>query len=67
MLNGYFEERERLKDLPILLNGNEIMDILGIKQGKELGEIIKKLHNAQVEKKVNTKEQAIKYIKDIIL
>ena len=67
LLNGYFEERERLKDLPILLNGNEIMDILNIKQGKELGEIIKKLHNAQVEKKVNTKEQAIKYIKDIIL
>ena len=65
LLDGYFEERERLKDLPPLLNGNEVMEILNIKQGKELGEIIKALHNAQVEKTVTTKEEAIKFVKGL--
>ena len=63
LLEDYFVERNRLKDLPPLLNGNEIMAILNMKQGKELGEIVKALYNAQIEKTVTTKEQAIKFVK----
>ena len=63
LLEDYFVERDRLKDLPPLLNGNEIMAILNMKQGKELGEIVKALYNAQIEKTVTTKEQAIKFVK----
>ena len=63
LLDGYFIERNRLKDLPPLLNGYEIMEILQIFQGKKLGEIIKALHKAQVEKAVNSKDEAIEFIK----
>ena len=64
LLKGYFEERNRLKNLPVLLDGNEIMKILNIKPGKGLGDIVKALQKAQVEKTVNTKAEAIKFVKN---
>ena len=64
LLDDYFIERSRLKDLPPLLNGNEIMDILNIGQSKELGNVVKALYQAQIEKTVNTKEEAVKFVKN---
>ncbi len=64
LLEGYLKERNRLKDMPPLLNGNEIMEILNIPQSKELGDIIKALHYAQVEKNVTTKEEAIEFVRN---
>lgn len=64
LLDGYFKERSRLKDMPPLLNGNEIMKILNIGESKELGDIVKALYKAQIEKTVNTKDEAIQYIKN---
>ncbi|MCQ2958447.1 MAG: HD domain-containing protein [Candidatus Gastranaerophilales bacterium] len=56
---------ETSKPLPKLLDGNEISEILNIKKGIRLGEIIKELNNAQLSGEVNTKEEAIIYIKSI--
>ena len=58
------EERARIKDMPPLLNGNEIMKILDMKQSKELGDVVKALHDAQVDKTVNTKDEAIFFVKN---
>ncbi len=63
LLEDYFTERNRLKNMPPLLNGYEIMEILNLKEGKELGEIVKALYKAQVEKTVNTKDEAIYFVK----
>lgn len=59
----YFFHKELLKPLPVLLNGNEIMEILKIPAGKELGLIIKNLKEAQINGDILTKEQAIDFIK----
>ena len=59
----YFSHKELLKPLPVLLNGNEIMEILKIPAGKELGLIIKNLKEAQINGDILTKEQAIDFIK----
>lgn len=64
LLDGYFKERNRLKDMPPLLNGYEIMQILNIGESKELGDIVKELCQAQIEKTVNNKNQAIEFIKN---
>lgn len=64
LLDGYFKEQSRLKELPRLLNGYEIMEILNISKGKDLGNIIKALNNAQVEKSVTSKEEAITFVKN---
>ncbi len=46
-----------------LLNGHEIMAILSISQGKMVGEIKRRLEEAQMEGIVRTREEAIQFIK----
>ena len=59
----YAEYIKTAKPLPKLLDGNETAEILGIEKGKELGEIIKALKNAQMSGDITTKEDAINFIK----
>jgi tRNA nucleotidyltransferase/poly(A) polymerase len=63
LLNFYLEVKPTLKPLPKLLDGNEIMRMLNLKQSPLLGKIINELHEAQLNGEVNTKEEAIKFIK----
>ena len=58
----YIKIKPTLKPVPKLLDGEEIMRVLDIKPSKELGLIIKELHQAQLDGVVNTKEDAIKFI-----
>ena len=44
------------------LSGKEIMDILGIPAGKEVGEIKSALRDAQLSNEIRTKEEAMKWI-----
>ncbi len=46
-----------------LLNGHEIMAILNITQGKMVGELKKRLEEAQIEGKVRTREEAVEFVK----
>ena len=64
LLNFYLEVKPTLKPLPKLIDGEEIMQILGIKQSPELGKIINELHEAQLNGDVNTKEEAVAFIKN---
>ena len=63
LLDFYLEIKQTLKPLPKLIDGNEIMEILNLKQSPKLGEIINNLHEAQLSGEVNTKNEAILYIK----
>lgn len=65
LLDDYFVERKRLKDLTPLLNGREIMKILDMPQGKELGDIVRALYKAQIEKLISTKDEAIEFVKKL--
>ena len=65
LLDFYLEKRETLKPLPKLLDGLEIMQIKGIKQSPELGKIINALKEAQLNGDINTKEEAIEFVKMI--
>ena len=59
----YQEELKRPKPPKPLLNGNEIMKILKIKEGPKVGEILEKLKEAQLEGKIKTKKEAENYLK----
>ncbi len=67
LLNNYFKIREELKPLPKLLDGNDIMEILQIKQSPLLGKIINSLKEAQISGDVNNKEDAVNFIKKIMV
>lgn len=45
-----------------LLSGEEVMDMLGIAPGEEVGKILQSLHEAQVKGKVTTKKEAKEFI-----
>ena len=61
----YLKVKPTLKPLPKLIDGKEIMQILNISPSRELGEIINKLHEEQLEGNITTKEDAISYIKQL--
>lgn len=46
-----------------LLKGEDVMKILGLQPGKEVGQILEKLHDAQVTKKVTTKREAEAFVR----
>ena len=67
LLKFYLEIKPTLKPLPKLIDGTEIMQILGITQSPKLGQIINELKEAQLNEEINTKEDAIEFIKMIRL
>ena len=64
LLDFYLYKKDSLKPLPKLIDGTEIMELLGIKQSPFLGEIINSLKEAQLNGDINTKEGAIKFVKE---
>ena len=46
------------------LTGDEVMEILNIAPGSRVGEVLKTLNDAQVRKEVNSKEEAIQFVKN---
>lgn len=65
LLNFYLEIKNELKPLPKLLSGDEIMSLLGLKPSPVLGEIIKKLKEAQQNGEVSTKNEAEDFVKTL--
>lgn len=63
LLNNYLEQRKNIKPLEKLIDGYEIMEILGIKQSPVLGKLINELKEAQLSGNVSTKEEAKEFIK----
>lgn len=45
-----------------LMTGTEVMEILGLRPGEEVGKVLQALHNAQVRKEVNTKVEARSFV-----
>lgn len=65
-LLGYYNSiKESLKELPKLLDGREIMEILQIQATPKLGAIINELKEAQIAGTVKTKEEAVSFIQGL--
>lgn len=65
LLKFYLDVRETLKPLPIFLTGNDVMQLLKIKPSPKLGKIMNSLHEAQLNGDVQTREQAVDFVKNI--
>ncbi len=61
----YFEMENMIKTPKSLLSGDEIMEILNLKPSKKVGEVINSLIEAQISKEIQTKEEAINFIKNL--
>jgi len=61
LMDYYFQEYSKSPPKS-LLTGNEIMEILAIKPGKKIGELITLIEEAEREGRITTREEAIKLI-----
>ncbi len=61
---GWFEFFQINKEIPKLLNGLEIMELLKLDSPKQLSNIIKTLHNAQYDGIIKTKDDAKNFLLD---
>ncbi|MDO8734475.1 MAG: HD domain-containing protein, partial [Elusimicrobiota bacterium] len=64
LLNKFYRQKEKIVPKK-LLNGFEIMKILKIPESPLVGKILEELEEAQVLKKIKTKNEAEKFIKNI--
>ncbi len=62
----YRHEIAKLKLMPKqLITGDEVMKITGLKPGKEVGEILKKVRHSQIEGDIKTSKEAKKLAKEL--
>lgn len=66
LLDFYLNSLNTLQPLPKLLSGFDVMKILNIKPSPELGRIMNELNEAQIAGDVNTKDEAIKFVKTLL-
>lgn len=64
LLAGYPVFQDSQKKLPKLLDGDQIMQLLGIKPGRLIGELLEELEEAQALKQVTDREEAERFVAD---
>lgn len=63
LLDRYKESKEKIQSIPKLLSGDDVMNILNIPKGPEVGKILKALKESQISGDINTVEEAVAFIK----
>jgi len=63
LLNTYFTGYTETVAPPRLLNGLEVMELLGIEPGRELGRLLAELEEAQAAGEVTTREAAVTFLR----
>ncbi|MFH1063315.1 MAG: HD domain-containing protein [Candidatus Omnitrophota bacterium] len=58
MIVGFFKDQNTVNKNPRLLNGNEVMSLLGVSKGPLIGKILAQIEEAQAIKSIRNKQQA---------
>jgi len=63
MLSAWWEDQESVISPKLLLDGNDLQERFGLKPGKEIGNLLEKLEEAQAVGEVQTEEDAVFFIR----
>jgi tRNA nucleotidyltransferase/poly(A) polymerase len=63
LLTAYFEQREQVVDPPPLLTGRDLIVDLGLSTGQLIGTLLDRLKEAQAMGQVQTRDEALNFIK----
>jgi len=66
LLDAWYNHRDEKITPPRLLDGNDLMEVLGIPPGPEVGRVLEAITEAQVEGRVRTREDAIEFVRRFI-
>lgn len=64
LFTHYFEKFEQVINPPKLIDGNDLMQALDLKQGPELGRIIRLIKEGQAAGEITTAEEAIEFARE---
>ncbi|OGI03287.1 MAG: hypothetical protein A2Y25_05145 [Candidatus Melainabacteria bacterium GWF2_37_15] len=67
LLEKYKESQEEVRTLPKLASGEDVMELLNIPKGPQIGKVLSALKEAQFSGDVNTREDAVEFIKGFAL
>lgn len=65
-LEGWWEKTDQWVTPPILLDGDDIQSEFNISPGPEIGSLLESLREAQVERGIATREQALQFLKALV-
>jgi putative nucleotidyltransferase with HDIG domain len=66
LLSHYFQRYEETVKPPMLLDGNQLMKELGLAPGRQVGQLLGMIQEAQAAGEVTTREQAIEFAREYI-
>ena len=61
-----YDKGQSTAKLPILLNGNDLQNEFGLKPGRQLGQLLDELHEAQAAGEISTRQQGLDYTRKLI-
>lgn len=61
LLENWWEKREETVAPPILLNGHEVMSVLGLQPGRRVGQVLEALREAQAAGEIVNREEALAF------
>ncbi len=65
-LEGWWEKKDELVSPPILLDGDDIQSEFSISPGPRIGMLLRSLREAQVERGISSREEAIQFLNDLV-
>ena len=66
LLEAWFLHKGEFIDPPRIISGIELINVLKIERGPRVGELLEKIRVAQVKGKIDTKQQALEYCRELI-
>lgn len=67
LLEEYFRKSDLILHPPALIKGREIMELLNIPAGPSIACFLDKIHRAQVRQEIKSKEEAVEYVKKLVV
>ncbi len=64
LLSAYYDEYTRYVEPPVLLNGNDLMQMLGLKPSPLIGDLLQFIREAQVSGEVQTADDALRLARE---
>ncbi len=66
LLNAWWHQKEAVVDPPKLLDGNDLQELFKLEPGPVFSEILESLREAQVVKKIMTREDALDFVRQFM-
>lgn len=64
LLEAYFETPEQIVRPPQLLNGNDLIQELGLPPGRQIGQLLEVIRESQAEGNLSSREEALAFARD---